>query len=174
MPSIHNCNPVVVCCHSCPFVLLLLTIYLRETIKKRQNFKVSLDLLELSEWISGRAAVSWVSTLFAGILTGSACEVLSGKKVWHMVAVHMWKVTVIHIISHFSHVLNHSYGLQNHQEKKKRRHYSETWKKNQQVPHVKMSCIREHKIGWFMSLYYFAQSNTFLLCVFTRILIMPM
>jgi hypothetical protein len=63
-----------------------------------------------------------------------------------MVAVHMCKFTVIHIISLFSHVLNHNCGLQNHQEKKRRGRYSEAWKKHQQVPHVKMSSIREQKL----------------------------
>ena len=173
MLGIHNCNPVV-CCHSCPFVLLLLTLYLREIIKKRRKCKVSLDILEHSEQLSGCAAIWWVSTLIAGILTGSACEVLTGKKVWHVVAVHVCKFTVIHIISLFSRVLSHNYGLQNHQQKKKRGHYSEAWKKHQQVPHVNMSSIREQKVVWFMSLFYFVQSNTFLLCVFTRIFIKSM
>jgi len=171
--GIHNCNPVV-CCHSCPFVLLLLTLYLREIIKKRQKFKFLLDILELSEQISGCAVIWWVSALIAGILTGSACEVLTGKKAGHMVAVHMCKFTVVDIVFLFSHVLNHNYVLQNHQEKKRRRRYSEAWKKHQQVPHVKVSSIREQKVGRFMSLFFFVQSNTFLLCVFTRIFIKSM
>jgi len=68
------------------------------------------------------------------------------KKACHMVAVHMCKFTVIHIIYLFSHVLNHNYGLQNHQEKKRRRCYLEAWKKHQQVHHVKLSSIREQKL----------------------------
>jgi len=81
------------------------------------------------------------------MLTGSACELLTGKKAGQVVAVHMCKFTVIYNISVFSHVLNHNYGLQNHQKKKRRKRYLEAWKKDQQVPHVKMSSIREQKVG---------------------------
>jgi putative effector of murein hydrolase len=79
MLRIHDCNPVVVCC-LLSVALLLITLYLREIIKKRQEFKVSLDILELSEQISGCAAISFVSTLIAGILTRPACDILTREK----------------------------------------------------------------------------------------------
>jgi hypothetical protein len=56
-----------------------MTLYLREIIKKIQEFKVSLDSLELSEQISGCAAISLVSTSIAGILARSACDILTRK-----------------------------------------------------------------------------------------------